>query len=708
MNSSSRILQKIAISAATTSLFINSSMVAAEEAGSGVTDGLRLEEIVVTSRKREESLIEVPVAITAVTSKTIERAGVTSVEDVGKLVPSFIQKPSQDPGTNVITVRGVTQVRFSEPPIALVIDGVQASSPDQLTQELFDIERIEVLKGPQGSTYGRNAIGGAVNITTKTPTNEYENRIQAGVAEGLFYSLAGVSSGPIVDDKLLYRAAVVYKDDDGRIRNTTLDENVDAYESINAKARFIFYPSENLTFDLRGSIEDFDGGAAYYYPILPGQNPDKVLPVIGNRAGVGKRNLTDISLKVDYEFDVATLTSITAYSEASAATLGQDLDWLPWPVVPIFFGGVTLDQTRDVKAWSEELRLTSDTNGRLQWLVGAYYLNTKRDVVTSVFLDIDPNASPRSGPQLARLPEENRNDAYALFGSADYEITNDLKLSLGLRQDWDERKQTNPDTLSVVQETFKSLQPKISLTYFMGPEHRKMVYASAGRGFRSGGFNGQSNLFPRKYEAEKATTFELGTKTEWLDRSLQINAAAFYTSQKNVQIFQFDSLTGTQGILTINDAYHYGVEADFRALVPGGFELFGGGSVISSTVQDYDGSEQFKGNDLPHVNGWSYNLGVQYIRDFGDDYTLVGRVDYSAFGDLNWFVDNLVKLDQVHLVNARVSVEVSQWTLTVYAKNLFNRRYNTDYFSAYYAGTPTDIGYPNQPRMIGGSVSLRF
>src|SRR3546814_586885 len=139
----------------------------------------QLEDIVVTARKREESLNDVPIAVTAFTSTTLERAGVGSIEKLTAIVPSFSQVPAQDPGTNIITIRGITQVRFGEPPVALVIDGVQASSPDQGTQELTDVERIEVLKGPQGSTYGRNAIGGAINIVTKMPTNSFENQLSA-------------------------------------------------------------------------------------------------------------------------------------------------------------------------------------------------------------------------------------------------------------------------------------------------------------------------------------------------------------------------------------------------------------------------------------------------------------------------------------------------------------------------------------------------
>jgi iron complex outermembrane receptor protein len=669
-----------------------------------VVDSGGLDDIVVTARKREESLNDVPLSVSAVTSATIERAGITSLDRLNAIVPSFSQVPAQDPGTNIITIRGITQVRFGEPPVALVIDGVQSSSPDQGTQELTDIERIEVLKGPQGSTYGRNAIGGAINIVTKLPTNEFENTLSAEVGQGLYYRLFGSSSGPIVDEVLLYRVSAAYKNSEGRIRNETLGRKVDDYDALSLRGRMIFKPSEVLTLDLRGSYEDLDGGSAYYFPIFPGQDLNDVQPVTANRDGKGVRRLRDVSLKVDYDFGGITLTSISAYAYAKAATLGQDLDFLPFPLAP-GFGGLVLDQTRRVKSWSEEIRLTSPSDQPLRWLLGAYYLKTNRDVASSAFLDLAADG-PYQAVRLSYLPERSRNNAYALFGTLDYDISDAFKMSLGLRQDWDDRKQTNPANGSRIDRVFKSLQPKASLSYFFEPD--KMVYISAARGFRSGGFNAESQIFPRQYDSEVADTYELGSKLSLLDRHVQLNLAAFYTDQKNVQFYRWDSQSAAQGILTINDAYHYGIEGDVTARIGRGLRLFAGGSLIETKVNDFNGTTLWRGNKQPHINGWKYNLGGQYDAQIGSDVNATLRVDYSAFGDLYWFVDNLAKQDPVHLVNARLIIERAPWTLTLSAENLFNKRYNTDYFSSFFAGTPTDVGFPNNPRQLNAKLAVRF
>lgn len=677
----------------------------AAAAAEAAVDTGEVAEILVTARKRTESLNSVPISVSALTSATIEQAGITSIDRLNAIVPSFSQVPAQDPGTNIITIRGITQVRFGEPPVALVVDGVQASSPDQGTQELTDIERIEVLKGPQGPTYGRNAIGGAINIITKEPTNDFQGQVSGEVGQGLYYRLFGQMSGPLVEDTLLFRVSAAYKDNEGRIRNETLGRKVDDYDAVSLRGRMLFKPDPALRFDLRGSYENLTGGSAYYFPIFPGQDPNDVQPIIANRDGKGIRRLRDVSLKADYTFaNDITLTSITAYAYAKAATLGQDLDFLPYPLAP-GFGGLVLDQTRLTKAWSEEVRLTSPSTGRLRWLLGAYYLNTHRDVESAAFLDLT-GAGDYHLVRLSFLPERNRNDAYAVFGTLDYDFTEQLKLSLGLRHDWDDRHQTNPATGSEIAKTFKSLQPKASLSYFFTPD--KMVYVSGARGFRSGGFNAESLIFPRQYDSEIAETYEVGTKLSLADRRVQLNIAAFYTDQENVQFYRWDSVSAAQGILTINQAYHYGIEGDLTARVTRGLTLIAGGSLIKSNVDDFNGSPLWRGNDLPHINGWKYNLGAQYSAPLSDTTDLMFRVDYAAFGDLYFFVDNLVKQDPVHLVNARLALTRGPVQLTLSAENLFNKRYNTDYFSSFFAGTPTDVGFPNTRRQLNAKLAVNF
>ena len=224
-----------------------------------------LEEIVVTSRKREERLQDVPDSISAFTSSAIENANIKSVADVTSLVPNLSIVQTQQPGVDFLVIRGIGQARNQDPPVAVVIDGVQMTNAYALTQELIDIERIEVLKGPQGALYGRNAIGGAINIVTKKPGNELEGKIVGGVGNGGHWEAKGVLSGPIIKDKLFLRVAGSYEDFNGLINNVYLNHKVDFMTNRAFRGRLLFLPTDKLTLDFRASIQDLDFRGSILY-----------------------------------------------------------------------------------------------------------------------------------------------------------------------------------------------------------------------------------------------------------------------------------------------------------------------------------------------------------------------------------------------------------------------------------------------------------
>jgi iron complex outermembrane receptor protein len=216
----------------------------------------QIEAITVTARSRAENIQKVPDAITAFSASAIESRGIEGIGDVIVAVPNLSIAEGQNPGTVTMSVRGVSQVRNGEAPVAIVIDGVQLSSPNQITQELFDIQRIEVLKGPQGALYGRNAIAGAINIVTKAPTDTFEGWVSGEIANGEEYKMRATLSGPIVPGILRFRASVGYSDFDGVLTNEYLDKKVDFRDEINGRVRLIYTPTERLTVDVRGSSGD--------------------------------------------------------------------------------------------------------------------------------------------------------------------------------------------------------------------------------------------------------------------------------------------------------------------------------------------------------------------------------------------------------------------------------------------------------------------
>jgi len=347
----------------------------------------QLENVVVTARMREEVLSEIPESIQAYSGKTLEAAGVESVKDLARLTPNFNLIEAQQPGVVLINVRGIGQIRMGEAPIAVVVDGVQSNIPNQITQDLFDIERMEVLKGPQGSIYGRNAIGGAINIVTRQPTNEFSGRLMGTAGNGDDRRISAQLSGPVIEDLLLFRVAGKYKEFGGLIDGVTLGEKVDDEESKSARASLLFLPTDDLMVSLTGSYDDIEAGASYYAPysllreVGQDRNISEPKPVIMDHKGLGTRRIEDGSLKIDYQTGIGTLSSITAYSKL-ASFLDEELDWLPLPLL-------TAIQTVDNKALSQELRLVSDSDSDLQWLVGGYYLDVDRETLTQPYIAED-------------------------------------------------------------------------------------------------------------------------------------------------------------------------------------------------------------------------------------------------------------------------------------------------------------------------------
>ena len=210
-----------------------------------------LEEIIVTARLRAESYVDAPAAIKAFTAAEIDSAGIERVHDFVQLTPNMTLVQTQNPGNTFITIRGVSQARNSDMPVAVVVDGVLETNPAQFNQELFDIQQIEVLKGPQGALYGRNAIGGAINIVTKPASDEFEARLRLGADSGPGYEAQGVVSGPLGDGDWKYRASLSYSDTDGYLDNTYLNTEADPYKDTSARVRLTYEPSDNVSGDFR-------------------------------------------------------------------------------------------------------------------------------------------------------------------------------------------------------------------------------------------------------------------------------------------------------------------------------------------------------------------------------------------------------------------------------------------------------------------------
>jgi len=301
-----------------------------------------IEEITVTARRRNERLKDVPVSMTVFTSQDIESAGIQLPHHAIALTPNVTIIQVQNAGNSFVTVRGISQNRNTEPSVATLIDGVLMSNPAQFNQVLYDIEQIEILRGPQGAVYGRNAIGGAILISTKAPSDEFEGRFTVGYDSGPGYNIQGVLSGPVgSSDAWKYRAALTYKDTDGYIDNDFLGEEADPFEDLSGRIKLLYQPSDKFSVDFRASFSNLTSQALYYqireslpepsdplFGLFPHPDPfnesfghgsgdpdsvnDTSQLVRNNNAGVNERDMTNISLKLDWNSDAGTFTSITS------------------------------------------------------------------------------------------------------------------------------------------------------------------------------------------------------------------------------------------------------------------------------------------------------------------------------------------------------------------------------------------------------------
>ena len=508
-----------------------------------------LEEVVVTARKRAETLAESPISVRAFTEGEIRASGIQTPQDFVDLTPNVTLVQTQSTGNSFLNIRGISSARNSELAAAILIDGVLMSNATQLNQQLFDIQQIEVLRGPQGALYGRNAIGGAITITTKAPGDEHEGEIRVGAESAPGYSVKGYVGGPLNESGTVkYRLAGSIIDHDGYLENTYLNENADPYKDTSFRARINWDVSETLTTDFRVSYSKLDTQAFYF--VLDADADDTDKPIQVNNPGNNEREFVSASFKFDYDMGFATLTGITAYDDVSEISSGDNVFFLPpedpqnfWNFDPFFvclrdgttacFPGLEFfpgtgdqyidlgqNQYLEIESLSQEIRLTSNNVDGLRWIVGAYAIQTDRYISTGGqidrglgIFDVERDFRPQiftdgftdgvvndPAPQLGVLADGQDNFAWAVFGQVSADISDSVEMNFSLRYDEDERENTTltpaeynvPFNAAVIfgetrKETWDALQPKLTVRW--RPSDDWMLYADASRGFRSGGFN---------------------------------------------------------------------------------------------------------------------------------------------------------------------------------------------------------------------------
>ncbi|MFK7733931.1 MAG: TonB-dependent receptor [Pseudomonadales bacterium] len=665
-----------------------------------------LEEVIVTAEARAENLQDVPVAVTAFSAQDIVDAGIESTADFIALTPNVSFDDSFTVGNSFVSIRGVTQINNADSPVAIVVDGVPQNNQKQFKMELYDIERIEVLKGPQGALYGRNAIGGAVNIITKSPSDEFEGNIKLGVGNGGSKKIQGSVSGPIIEDTLLFRLSGSYKDSDGLIDNTFLNTEVDFVESTDIRGKLLWHASDSLSIDFRAATSSLEGGAiydsAFWNNTGPGNTNQERFPV-SDILGTSDRSIDELTVKVDWQTNAGSLMYIAAYTDIKEDYFG-DLDFCnPVDCPAGFFGLGQVDQMQDlqVELVSHELRWTSPADRQFRWAAGAFWIETERTLSTVATL-VDAGNFP-----IVMSTEDNDNTASAIFAQFEYDITEQLELSASIRYDEDEREQTDVATGVSRETSFDATQPKVTLTWT--PAESQLLYATYARGFRSGGFNG---IGGREFDDEIVDNFEIGYKSKWLGDRLLFNAAAYRAESKDFQFFFVDvNAGGAQVIDNLDEVTLTGLELEMEFVVAAGWSVFGALGIQDSDIEEIDPTLPVPadiGNRTPKTTKSTLNVGAQF--EYAVSSTLNGmlRIDFERRGDKYWHPDNVDVMDAVNILNARASISTENWQISIWGRNLTDEFYFEDFNAQPFTGLPWNTGFPTRPRSYGLEFAYIF
>jgi iron complex outermembrane recepter protein len=690
-----------------------------------------LEEVVVTARMRAEPLQTVPMSVTAFSAKEVQDAGIGNYNDFVALTPNVSLVEAESVGQSFLTIRGLTEVRNGQAPVAYVIDGVEESTNRFFNQPLFDLESIQVVKGPQGALYGRNASGGAIIVTTKQPTNDFEGYAQAGGGSGGTANAEVALSGPIVPDTLLFRVGGSFTSREGYFNNVYLNETADPYEDTTLRGLLQWKPVEDLSTELRLSYSHTNGPSLDYHyqgalydpnkPCFldptnpfggPAANPNSVsYNFCSNNRGTDHQDLREATLKLDYKLPGAVLSGVFSYNTIKEFTGG---DQFPYTASRNIFGtDGTQTQFFDIASSSAEVRLTSDSDQALRWMVGGYFLHTSDFVSTTTGEDLglgiqqvtyNPYFTSTVNPTLTWFANTDIDKVYAGFANLSYNVTSALEASVAIRYDRDEASQivdprnsggvppgcsSAPDANCTREQAFDRWQPKASLKYQFTPDAQ--VYASWGEGFRSGlynpygtgtvaagaGLKGVSDVLP----SELTSSYEFGFKTEWLDRTLRLNGAAFSTTVRGQQYFVFLGGIGAQILVSINKVQIDGGELEVVYSPIRNLDLYASAGISKSEIKQYDLDPADVGHWAPYVPQTSENAGAQYRFPLNERLQLFTRADLIVKGAQYWDPENTAARSAVALLNLRAGLEDprGKWSLVGEVTNATNKAYNAEF-----------------------------
>ena len=701
----------------------------------------QLEEVLVTANKREESIIKVNTSVTSLSSKKIEDTRTWGLSGLTALVPNYNYQELGVSFQQIQSIRGI-QVFSENPAVSTYIDDV--NNIDILANgfAFTDIERIEILRGPQGTLYGRNAMGGVVNIITKKPTNQTNGFAETSFGNlGLQRYSTGIKT-PIIKDKLYFGLNGLYQTQDGFLKNditgtSATDTNLNG-KSVGGEKNlygnmFLKWLVSNrfqLTLNLKGQQDKSNNSGfmvSQFSDTYAFANPDVInLSRIQNH----ERNILNTSLVAKYNADKFTITSISALQTISFGF--KDLDFPG--IYHSYYDGKIGELLPPQKVWSQELRINSHSDSKFQYTAGVYAFTQKGyEPTTNTAYELsDAEAAAFGLPSGTYLINRNRsnNSGLAGFGEMSYQLTNKLKTTVGLRYDYEKREATfngfgdamlfngviteiNPNITS--NGNYSAISPKFSVNYSVN--ELSNIYATYTRGFRAGGINASSlpEGVRQTFDPEYSNNYEIGYKSYLLNKKLSIGASAFLIQWKDLQFYNLVA-PFTYARENVGNAQSAGIEIEVSALPAKGLQLDGSFGFNPTEYKGFDlkrvnfgtgveSTTAIGGNKLSNAPTHTLFLGAQYEYSINTKLKAILRGEIRNLGKQYTDIQNQIEQPSYTLLNSRIGLTYDKYSLFVWGQNINNERYLA------YGNPDSSFGRQSrtaQPRTFGITLSAKF
>jgi len=704
-----------------------------------------LEEVIVTAERRTATLQETDISMTVIGANTLDEISFTTYEDIAFLTPNMMVQEQPARSGYAVSIRGFKNgetVATFEPKVAVYLDGVLLSKNAGSAFDVLDLERIEVLRGPQGTLYGRNTAGGAINMISKKPSDELEGRVKLTLGNYDQQEIRGTLNLPLVgpngllssgsDSKLALKFNLASLERDGYWDNRWEESRSGELGSKDREVAHVqlqWQPSDSLTFLYSFDKTDIDEDPMPYVltaidpairpELIPYVERDNPSSIIHNADNFVDTEVEGHSLTIDWAIgDTHTLTSISAYRDNVFVSF-QDADASPFTILHN-------DASHDFETFSQELRLAGTImDSRLDYVVGGFYM--KEDIN-----DFYSTSILSGGFVVSALGGSAENEIWAVFGEGTYSLTEKLDFTLGARYTEEDREMSKYDQLIIGgagdpvvfptgSDTWDDISGTVSLTYQWTDD--LMTYFKVSKGYVSGGYNSRApgiSAFLAGYDEETVYTYELGWKTTWLDNKVLVNGAVFYNDYEELQVNRFDPETTRNNIANAGDATIAGLELEVAARITENLEVGGGYGYLDLEYKTF--IDPFTGDDLsdnfqwPHAPENSFNVYGRYVVPIGSG-DLAFRLDYVWVDDypmlpaLGTGLNDENGYDQI---NARATWNMdgpgeTRIAVALWGKNLTDETIRT---SGVDVVTNPSLGFAQNtlaaPRTYGIDLSLEF